>query len=283
MLKALKFLSYSNIYVALPVSLFAAETYILLGNKISLITIAFIYFSTLFLYSFHRLTAIINVSASDITTERLEWSKKHSTTVIIITLISGASSILFFLLLLDHLPFATLVPCAIIALGYSLPIWYSNKNFIRLRDINFIKIFLIGIVVSAVTTFIPTNENLNDYSILIFISRILFIVAITIPFDIRDMELDKSQLKTIATYFGIKKSKMISIYFLIGFIVTVMLGHFMISLKLSLVIALIFSALVTMYSIARINNSSSDLFYSYIIEGSMIMQFLFVYLGAKLF
>ena len=64
-----------------------------------------------------------------------------------------------------------------------------------------------------------------------FFERFLFIMAITIPFDIRDLKIDNQVgLKTIPSILGIKKSKMIAYFLLIlmsAFAISnYLLGHY---------------------------------------------------------
>lgn len=85
-----------------------------------------------------------------------------------------------------------LIPAIILGLGYSLPIIPPFKK--KLREYGLLKIIWIGIVWGWVTAFIPSwflSEIPVNLAIIQAIERSLFIIAITIPFDIRDRILDK--------------------------------------------------------------------------------------------
>lgn len=87
---------------------------------------------------------------------------------------------------------AWLIPAAILGIGYSLPIIPPFKK--RLREYGLLKIIWIGLVWGWVTAFIPSwylSGIPLDLAIIQAIERALFIIAITIPFDIRDRYLDK--------------------------------------------------------------------------------------------
>ncbi|TSJ38952.1 UbiA family prenyltransferase [Fluviicola chungangensis] len=121
-----------------------------------------------------------------------------------------------------------LVPIAAITLLYSLPIFDKKRTIFRLREIPFLKIFLIAFVWSSSTILLPIIHSGNSIYrtsvIAMIVERFFFVFAITIPFDIRDMEADrKAGLKTIPLLISEKKSIIISflslfIFFLISFV-----------------------------------------------------------------
>ena len=51
-------------------------------------------------------------------------------------------------------------------------------------------------------------------SFLLFIQRFVFVIAYTIPFEIRDLKYDSLNLKTMPQVFGIKKTKKIALFLL---------------------------------------------------------------------
>ena len=81
-----------------------------------------------------------------------------------------------------------------------------------LRTIPYIKIFLIAAIWTSSTMFLLLLENnqlINQNIILHLFTRFLFVFAICIPFDIRDIKYDNIKLKTIPIVFGVSKSKLI--------------------------------------------------------------------------
>ena len=84
----------------------------------------------------------------------------------------------------------------------------------HLRKIKYFKIFMIAFSWSYFSVLLPAVELLvaiDEKIILIFLAIYLKVLAITIPFDIRDIEFDKSKLVTIPIKLGIQKSKILSI------------------------------------------------------------------------
>ena len=87
--------------------------------------------------------------------------------------------------------------------------------------IAFVKLFLIAISWAAVTVIIPLVQHqihIGSTEIILFVQRFLFVAAITIPFDIRDVTYDKEELKTLPQAIGVPKSKWLGILFLMLFL-----------------------------------------------------------------
>lgn len=96
---------------------------------------------------------------------------------------------------------------------YQQSIIKYKKINLSIRTIPYLKIFLISFVWASISSMIILKINFN--SSLIFILNFLFIFAITIPFDLRDREIDKvNNLKTLAHKFNDKQLIKIS-YFLL--------------------------------------------------------------------
>jgi hypothetical protein len=73
----------------------------------------------------------------------------------------------------------------------------KGKN---LRDIPGIKIYIIALVWVLITVIVPylIDTNLNfQKTLILFGAEVLFMISITIPFDIRDINLDEKSKKTI--------------------------------------------------------------------------------------
>ncbi len=113
-----------------------------------------------------------------------------------------------------HLVLA-LVPAALIATGYALPIMYWRGEWRRLKEIPGIKIGLIAVVWSIATVVIPLwEQGLEPWSSIVLLeaaSRVLFIFAITLPFDVRDMARDERVgIITIPTLIGVERTRQLA-------------------------------------------------------------------------
>ncbi len=107
------------------------------------------------------------------------------------------------------------IPFLLLTLLYEIPFLREKK--INLRSIKLFKIFIISAVWSGVTVLLPlisTEIELDKSIILIFLQRFLFVVALTLPFDIRDIIFDEDSLKTIPQLIGISSAKKLGFVFL---------------------------------------------------------------------
>ena len=103
----------------------------------------------------------------------------------------------------------------ILVIFYLIPNPSSNKN---LRNSYGIKIFLVAFswtLVSHLSLISNLSYSKFDQNIIITIQRFIFVLVATIPFEIRDINVDKSQLGTLPQRFGIFKSKLLGIVLLI--------------------------------------------------------------------
>jgi len=181
-----------------------------------------------------------------------------------------------------------LVP-GLFALGYAVPIKLPGRKTIRLREVPFVKIFLVAWVWGTFTVGLPLvqqsglSELFQLKSFLIFFARMVFIFAITIPFDIRDLAYDSDKhVATIPSRFGIEKSKYFSMFLLVVFAAITFIRFQAGFCSISVLIALLFSAVTTAVLVFMIKKNRNELFYSGFIEGTMLLQWGFVMLISKI-
>ena len=115
-----------------------------------------------------------------------------------------------------------------ICLLYAFPLGLSNSN---LRNVGKVKLFLVAVCWSASTIILPAIENeiQNIYqTIILTIQFFILVIIYTIPFEIRDMEHDSKDLKTIPQLMGIKNSKRLA-YLLIAVFYVLSIENFSIN------------------------------------------------------
>lgn len=83
-----------------------------------------------------------------------------------------------------------------------------------LREIPFLKVFIIAFIWTAVTFGLPFIESATpfEYDVQLYfeiLERFCWILLLLIPFEIRDYNYDRQQLKTLATVFGVQALKII--------------------------------------------------------------------------
>ena len=186
-----EFLLYSNIFIALCALAFSLQTAFFLNQDFKYQPIyPFIFFGTWLTYALHRLISLRKIKVK-LHTDRFLIIEKYKRHIIIYSIIAGLGSLYFFFQLKIELQLYLLLP-SFISIAYVLPIFGQDKN--RLRDFNFIKIYLIAIIWAFTGVVLPVlgqEVELNNQLLLLSFSKACFIFAITIPFDIRDLSIDK--------------------------------------------------------------------------------------------
>jgi hypothetical protein len=136
--------------------------------------------------------------------------------LISISLVGCALLFLSFPLILGlyYLPLMLLVFC------YSIPVFKNGS----LRSVPFVKIFVIALVwvlsASSVLFFSPDAGSITVKKIAFIVAQIFFFIAITLPFDIKDMIYDR--IKTIPNTIGVKRSIAISLICLAAYITLIL-------------------------------------------------------------
>lgn len=215
--KILDFYIFSNIHVALAGFSMTKITLINFGIQDNL-TPLFVAFSILLSYNFIRFYEIKN--------NRLNWFKDwffiNNKEIMLLMLLSvfGLTYILFFADF-NFKSLIILIPFAFMTLFYVIPLFKIRKMEISFRNFPMIKIFSITIAWAGISIFFPlaeANYQFTSAVYLEFFQRILILLAITIPFDIRDVNADSISLKTLPQILGITNSKVLGILLLFGFV-----------------------------------------------------------------
>ena len=280
--KSLDFILFSNLFIALCAVAQGLVTYQLVNVKPDKHVLGLLFFSTLALYNFSILISKPkNPSKSPF--RRVQWIFSHYRLMITLTLIAIISCIplVFFLSITSQI---LLMFLGVISLGYSLPLFSFHDKRFGLRNIPGVKLFLIATVWSLSVVLLPILEIegkgliaiLTRDAILLIAKRFLFIAAITVPFDIRDLFQDKSAaLKTIPVLFGEKKAYLICQAILLTYLVLLFL--FTKNLDRNF-FALTTTVLLAGWLIFHSNFKKNEYYYFLFLDGTMILQFLMLVL-----
>lgn len=106
----------------------------------------------------------------------------------------------------------------VFTLLYALPLFEGNKN---LRSLRGIKIYVIAFVWAGVTVLLPLIDYVNLWKwdvFLVFMQRFFLVLALTLPFEIRDLQFDKVQLGTIPQKFGVRGTRIIGMFLICVFL-----------------------------------------------------------------
>ena len=269
-------LVYGNLYVAIPIALLAFSSYSIFGTHlISLELIALIFFSTLFLYPMHRLLSLYRIQPEAYSL-RLKIAAKFKGFLFMVVVLAAIGTAYFGLQISEKV-FYSFIPLGILSLGYSIPFIPSKKRLLRIRDLPGIKVFAIGFVVSFVTVIVPILNGIEVLNVgvvgLYFLIRMLFIVAITLPFDIRDMKLDrKENIKTIPLIIGKKNTLKLARGLIVLSIVLTLLLPSVCNVAYVHSSFLLMSLVLTGFVLMRMKDFERGYFNAFVLEGMMIVQ-----------
>ena len=226
--------------------------------------------ATAALYSVHRVIGLRKLEHVK-KLERYAVIRKYKAHIWVYCFLWIILSVWIFIPFFDIKFMLLLLPGGAIAFAYVLPFMAQGK---RLRDIGWIKILLIGWSWGWLTAFIPAYYFANMtllISIVIGIERMLFIVAITIPFEIRDINIDQSVgLTTMPVRFGMKETFKIgnAICGLIIILSAILAYYFH---DTAYFVAMTMIVIMTVLLIRKSVQIKNDYFFSGLIDGTMII------------
>lgn len=279
LLPILDFLLFSNLFIAICAVAQGLVTYHLLNAKPDKYILAIIFFGTLSIYNFSMLLSKPK-NPEDSPFVRVRWIFSHHRLIISITLISMLCLIPLGLLYLSIEAKLLMIFTAVLALGYNVPFLTLNNQQIGLRNIPGIKLFLIALVWSVSCVLLPVVELEHNYQInissaetlLLVAKRFLFIAAITIPFDIRDLFQDKLYaLKTIPVMLGEKKAYIFCQFLLVVYLVLLILFNQTVNAD---TIGLTLTLLLAGWLIFKSNIKKNEYYYFFYLDGTMLLQYL---------
>ena len=240
--------------------------------------------STLVVYNLNMITGLAELRRIGTDSERHHWCMKNEKAMkatLVIGLAMAAGSVWF----LNQVIWLFMIPLATIALVYTVPILKKQAKHIRLREIGLWKIFIIAIVWVGMTVILPAieHEGIHQLSNLkswwLAVERGIFILAITLPFDIRDMLNDeKKSVRTIPSTIGTFRSVLLA---------EILLGLFMflvwwrLGADHELFWSYSIASLITMIGVSYATPQRNDMYCSFWIEGTMMLMFFSVLVSVQ--
>lgn len=281
---------YGNVWVALGALAMYACTVILANLTFRIEVGLVIFFSTLAVYNFHRIFRLHRLYSGP-RTARQQWIIDHARSLWLITIASGAIVAYWAWTLYSEALLISAFPAILVAILYVIPIYAKGGLVFRLRDLPFLKLFLVAFTWAYVTHVFPLvveNRNFDFLAspgfIFMFGQRLLFIFAITVPFDFRDLQIDLANgVKTFANTLGVEHAKKISLLCLALFALLAMLSFQLGDYRLVEMNALVLSAIFSGLLIQMANEHQSEWFFVFLLEGTMIDQLFWLAVLSYLF
>ena len=163
-----------------------------------------------------------------------------------------------------------IVGLGLITFLYAIP--FLPKRFLvddkqNLRDVGGIKIYIIALVWTGVTVISPlvnNNIGVSDTLIITAIQRFVFVIVLTLPFEIRDLQYDSVKLSTIPQKIGERRTKIMgSILLLVFFILEFMKEET--SYKRFIIVFVI--TIITLFSLLSAKNNQGKYYSGFWVEG----------------
>ena len=264
---------FGNLLIAIAAVCMTYVTQLLLFNTLFFHPyLMLVFFATWFVYNSHRVWGIFTAQEKDYLPARVKWAILHKQFMYFITFCSFAGMLTYvFICKLNIIVF--LAPLAIPALGYTFPIIGKCLGIASFRTIPAVKTFLIAFVWAAVTVLIPVvynNANIDKPVQLQLIERFVFIFALTLPFEMRDIALDKKDgIKSIAVLLGFERTMLIAKTTTIT-LWGIYIIHYADNLRFSL--PMVLSAFITWLAVKNTKADSGEYHYLLLLDGMMILQ-----------
>lgn len=281
--KGLQFLLYSNILIGLcAVALALTNRLTVEGVLLADRSYGFVFFSTVFTYS---LLKFRHTTPTATHTTHFQWAQQYPQLAKNIQLISLIAAAAFFFML-DRNSMIIVVIMAVLTALYALvdiP-WLQPTR--RLRDYGLLKTPLVALVWSVTTVVIPLADLPVDTSLMVFLllRRFLFILSLTIVFEIKDLLHDREHnLQTLPMRLGVTNTKLLAQALLLGLMGLNTVQYLFFDLSLTNLLAINLSLLVSVLCIQAVKEETGDYWYYAVLDGLMILQFIFVYLAVTLF
>lgn len=272
---------YGNILIACAAVAMILVTEWIRGLQASPFLWAAVFLGTFFAYNFQRMIRIR--LGRERSSKGDQWLVHHWRSWSLLNGMALGCAGLLFLFFLPWRDLYILVPAGLVIGGYALPFIPLEGGRGALRDLPYAKVFLIAGTWTLITVFLPEVHNgtaMGEGSWLMSTQRFLFIIAITIPFDIRDLAHDETKKRTFPQMMGIKGAKAMSLVF-IGLFMLLTL----VQLRRGMLSPPMFQALVSSGVVAGIFCSGAspgrrESYYAGWLDGTMILQALFIALWA---
>jgi hypothetical protein len=270
---------YGNIWIASGAAFSCWQTAVVLQLELAPLLVVFVFCATLFSYNFDRYTERLAFSESYQT--RHQWLFDHRKELAFFTILPGVA----WVILCFWLPMPVLIwliHLGLISVGYSVPLWkMKNGERFALRKIGLTKALFVAYVFAAVGVGLPvvwSGYAFDSRFLIEFFARFCFLLALCIPFDLRDEPIDRSHgMLTLPVLLGPTNAMKLA-YFLLA-IQALLLAFYLPAIPLVL---LVVSLLYAAYAMFNAVKKGHDMAYSAGIDGAIVLQALLMGIGFAL-
>lgn len=259
--RVLAFVAYSNVFIAICAASVAAYTTRLFKGEIAWVSVAVTLGTTFIMYNTQQL--LLRFLALKTSAERNAWFKKNQG---LLWLIIGVGAAELYPLALSSYKFIwTYGVAAMISLLYFLP--FSN-----LRSIPLLKSFIVGLVWTLVCVVAPLETKSGEAQVNFASGQLLFITALCVLFNIRDVEHDKrTNTFTVPVLYGINTARIFAFLFLVAYTIL----NYYVSRDRTYLAVTLASFLLSTFLTFRSKPGNHPYFYLYGVDGLILFQSIF--------
>jgi 4-hydroxybenzoate polyprenyltransferase len=263
------FLLFGNVYVALGAMCLVQSTAIQLQLSTQLLPYSLlVFFATLFIYNFQRIFYVPQENTA-LHSIRRAWIFRNPLTIKLLACIGFTGVSITFFYVDFHIVFY-LSPLLVLSLAYFAP-------FVKLRRNAFFKLLTLVIVWTMATAVVPVllvhQPLIDGKNSLHLLIRLCFMIAICIPFDIRDLKIDEADnISTIPRILGENETRWLAFVFMITYIVLIVLAYCLNHLPAAVFMMLLLSAVLNTILVVMSSSKRSEYFFVAGIDGTMILQ-----------
>lgn len=272
--KIFKFYVFSDLHVSITAASLVVIGHIFFRFPLVDRYVYFTFFSTLLAYRFIRVfeSCICSIPAV------LETIRKQKITFKVLGFVAFFGTLLFGVSIgWKHI--WILIPSGFLTLWYAIPIFHYRGKRISMRNYPTIKIVSIALVWATNTVLFPLQQALDDIRVWIFFMQIfLLIIALVIPFDIRDKNKDPAHLHTLPQRIGVAKAKSMGIILLLLFMV---LGSWVYGYKSYAFFISIFMVGFSMYLLYHSEEDNSIYYTAFWVDAIPVLWLLLLLLGVE--
>lgn len=281
-------LVYSNLWVSICAAVLAGFTPYLVGEEFNFPSFLLVFSATLFSYNVQRLNRLPKEGETS-PSVMVNWIIEQKSLVYVFVGI-GLVGCIVSLFLIHWEILLLLLPFGFISMAYTVNAAFGKSKRNGLRDIPGAKIFLIAVTWAGATLLVPLVqvkgvEFVYDIELwVLFVQRLFFVIAITIPFDVRDLKYDEPEKKTIPQLIGAKNSvaAAIVIMLLVGWLELMHSLDIRASQLLEQFLIILGMYVVSIVLIALTSPKRSDLHYTFSIEALSLLMGVSYFLTAAM-
>lgn len=267
--KFIRHIVYLNIVVSIAIGTLSAGFAFAFQVRFWILYGIFSFFSTMAVYNGQR---VFKVKGSK-PTPWLVWVDKNKKHLLLLSTCCLLVALTIFMVLPK-----TIITLVFLGLTGAVSILYVLEvGGITIRQVPHLKIHLIGLSWSTLVVLFPLTNHSIDIDLwfvfAVFVAHYLYVLAVTIPFDIRDLKFDAPNQKTIPQVIGVRNSQIVSLFSLVGSaLILIFTGA--VDFTNSVFYFAIFAQMIL---VIFMNERRSDLYCAGLIDGSIAL------LGASYF